>query len=335
MLIRRKRGWELSEPAATPERYYVDRRRLLARIGIGGLILAAPAALPRIGVGADAASAVPLRPRAAIDDPSEELHPAPRNARYDVDQPITAEKYATAYNNFYEFGSHKQIYREAQELRVRPWEVRIDGLVEREMTIDIDQLLRRMPLEERVYRHRCVEAWSMTVPWTGFPMKALVDLTKPLAAARYVEMQTFFDPEPAPGQRQAWYPWPYTGGLTIEEATNELAFLATRIYGKPLPKQNGAPLRLAVPWKYGFKSIKSIVRFQFKATRPRTFWDRIQPAEYGFWANVNPHVPHRRWSQSTERVLGTQTRIPTRLFNGYGEFVQHLYDGIAGERLFT
>src|SRR6266487_3066343 len=268
MLIRRKRGWELSEPAATPERYYVDRRRLLAGIGIGGLILAAPAALPRIGVGADAASAVPLRPRAAIDDPSEELYPAPRNARYDVDQPITAEKYATAYNNFYEFGSHKQIYREAQELRVRPRVVRIDGLVEREMTIDIDQLLRRMPLEERVYRHRCVEAGSMTVPWTGFPMKALVDLARPLAAARYVEMQTFFDPEPAPGQRQAWYPWPYTGGLTIEEATNELAFLATGIYGKPLPTQNGAPLRLAVPWKYGFKSIKSIVRFQFKATRP-------------------------------------------------------------------
>jgi sulfoxide reductase catalytic subunit YedY len=137
----------------------------------------------------------------------------------------------------------------------------------------------------------------------------------------------------APGQRQAWYP--YAEGLTIEEATNELAFLATGVYGKLLPKQNGAPLRLAVPWKYGFKSIKSIVRFRFKATRPRTFWDYIQPAEYGFWANVNPHVPHRRWSQSTERVLGTQTRIPTQLFNVYGEFVQHLYDGIAGERLFT
>ena len=175
----------------------------------------------------------------------------------------------------------------------------------------------------------------MTVPWTGFPMKALVDLARPLTAARYVEMQTFFDPKAAPGQRQAWYPWPYSEGLTIEEAINELAFLATGIYGKPLPKQNGAPLRLAVPWKYGFKSIKSIVRFQFKATRPRTFWDCIQPAEYGFWANVNPHVPHRRWSQSTERVLGTQTRIPTRLFNGYGEFVQHLYDRLAGERLFT
>ena len=166
-------------------------------------------------------------------------------------------------------------------------------------------------------------------------MKALVDLARPLTAARYVEMQTFIDPEAAPGQRQAWYPWPYGEGLTIEEATNELAFLATGVYGKPLPKQNGAALRLVVPWKYGFKSIKSIVHFRFKATRPRTFWDQIQPAEYGFWANVNPDVPHRRWRQSTERLLGTQTRIPTRLFNGYGEFVQHLYDGVAGERLFT
>ena len=335
MLIRRKKGWELSEAAATPQACYVDRRRLLAGMGIGGLILAAPAALQRVGAGPDAASRTALLPRAAIDDPSEELYPAPGNTRYEVDRPITDEKHATTYNNFYEFGSHKEIYREAQELRVRPWEVRIDGLVEREMTIDIDLLLRRIPLEERVYRHRCVEAWSMTVPWTGFPMKALVDLARPLTAARYVEMQTFFDPKAAPGQRQAWYPWPYSEGLTIEEAINELAFLATGIYGKPLPKQNGAPLRLAVPWKYGFKSIKSIVRFQFKATRPRTFWDCIQPAEYGFWANVNPHVPHRRWSQSTERVLGTQTRIPTRLFNGYGEFVQHLYDRLAGERLFT
>jgi methionine sulfoxide reductase catalytic subunit len=335
MPIRRKKGWELSEATATPESYYVDRCRLLAGMGISGLILAAPAALQRVGAGSDAASGVALGPRAAIDDPSGELYPVPRNARYEVDRPITAEKYATTYNNFYEFGSHKEIYREAQQLRVRPWEVRIDGLVEKETTIDIDQLLRRMPLEERVYRHRCVEAWSMTVPWTGFPMKALVDLARPLAAARYVEMQTFFDPEAAPGQRQAWYPWPYGEGLTIEETTNELAFLATGIYGKPLPKQNGAPLRLAVPWKYGFKSIKSIVRFQFKATRPRTFWHRIQSAEYGFWANVNPHVPHRRWSQSTERVLGTQTRIPTRLFNGYEEFVQHLYEGLVGERLFT
>jgi sulfoxide reductase catalytic subunit YedY len=166
-------------------------------------------------------------------------------------------------------------------------------------------------------------------------MKAFVDLARPLSAARYVEMHTFFDPDVAPGQQQSWYPWPYVEGLTIEEATNELAFLVTGIYGKPLPKQNGAPLRLAVPWKYGFKSVKSIVRFRFTDTRPSTFWERIQPDEYGFWANVNPDVPHARWSQATERVLGTDARVPTRLFNGYGEFVQNLYDGIEGERLFT
>ena len=176
----------------------------------------------------------------------------------------------------------------------------------------------------------------MVVPWTGFPMKALVDLARPLSGATYVEMETFSDPAAAAGQRQGWYPWPYVEGLTIEEATNELAFLATGIYGKPLPKQNGAPLRLVTPWKYGFKSIKSIVRFRFTDRRPRTFWNVIQPAEYGFWANVNPAVPHARWSQATERPLGGDgQRVPTRIFNGYAEFVAHLYDGLAGERLFT
>jgi sulfoxide reductase catalytic subunit YedY len=278
----------------------------------------------------------PLPPHfAAADEGSASLYPAPRNARYQVDGPLTAERLATTYNNFYEFGSHKDISRAAQALRIRPWAVRIDGLVEREMIVDIDTLLRSMPLEERVYRHRCVEAWSMTVPWSGFPMSALLDLACPLAAARYVEMHTFSDPEVAPGQHQAWYPWPYVEGLTIQEAANELTFLATGIYGEPLPKQNGAPLRLAVPWKYGFKSVKSIVRLRFTDARPRTFWDRVQPREYGFWANVNPNVPHARWSQSTERVLGTNNRVPTRLFNGYAEFVHHLYDELTGERLFT
>ena len=335
MLIRRKKGWELPERIATPEARYVDRRRLLAGMGIGGLILAAPAALGQLGPKSDAASRVVPRHSAGPDEALASLYPAPRNARYEIDRPLTAERHATSYNNFYEFGSHKGISGAAQALRIRPWAVHIDGLVEQEMTVDIDTLLRSMPLEERVYRHRCVEAWSMTVPWSGFQMSALLDLARPLAAARYVEMHTFSDPEVAPGQRQAWYPWPYLEGLTIEEAANELTFLATGIYGKPLPKQNGAPLRLAVPWKYGFKSVKSIVRLRFTDARPRTFWDRVQPSEYGFWANVNPNVPHARWSQSTERVLGTNTRVPTRLFNGYAEFVQHLYNGLAGERLFT
>ena len=303
-------------------------------MGIGGSILAAPAVLGRVGAGFNISSGA-VSPLFAADEESASLYPAARNARYQIDGPLTAERLATTYNNFYEFGSHKGISSAAQALRIRPWAVRIDGLVERAMTVDIDTLLRSMPLEERVYRHRCVEAWSMTVPWSGFPMSALLDLARPLAAARYVEMYTFSDPQVAPGQHQAWYPWPYVEGLTIEEAANELTFIATGIYGKPLPKQNGAPLRLAVPWKYGFKSIKSIVRLRFSDARPRTFWDRVQPREYGFWANVNPNVPHARWSQSTERVLGTNIRVPTQLFNGYAEFVQHLYDEFAGERLFT
>ena len=216
----------------------------------------------------------------------------------------------------------------------RPWDVRIDGMVEKPVTVAIDELLKKMPLEERLYRHRCVEAWSMAVPWSGFPFKALVDFARPLGSAKYVVMETFQDPGVAKGQKQGWYPWPYREGLTIAEATNELAFLATGLYGKPMPKQNGAPLRLAVPWKYGFKSIKSIVRFSFTDKRPVTFWEKVQSAEYGFWANVNPEVPHRRWSQATERVLGKSTRVPTLLYNGYAEQVAHLYQGMEGHRLF-
>lgn len=175
----------------------------------------------------------------------------------------------------------------------------------------------------------------MAVPWSGFPMRALVEMARPLSDAKYVKMTTFQDTEVALGQRESWYPWPYVEGLTIEEATNELAFLATGFYGKAIPKQNGAPLRLAVPWKYGFKSIKGIVAFEFTKVQPTSFWEQIQPREYGFWANVNPKVPHPRWSQATERVLGTGKRVPTQLFNGYAEQVADLYKGMTGQRLFT
>ena len=174
----------------------------------------------------------------------------------------------------------------------------------------------------------------MTVPWSGFALKALIDFARPLGSAKYVRMETFSDAEVAPGQKQFWYPWPYIEGLTIAEAVNELAFIATGLYGKPIPKQNGSPLRLAVPWKYGFKSIKSIVKFTFLEERPKTFWETLTPNEYGFWANVNPKVPHPRWSQASERVLGTDKRVPTQLFNGYGAFVAELYKGLEGERLF-
>ena len=174
----------------------------------------------------------------------------------------------------------------------------------------------------------------MAVPYSGFPLKALVELAKPLSSARYVVMQTFQDPKVAPGQLEFYYPWPYTEGLTMAEATNELAFIGTGLYGKPIAKQNGAPLRLAVPWKYGFKHVKSIVRIEFAAARPKTFWEKLAASEYGFWANINPEVPHPRWSQATEKPLGSDTRVPTLLYNGYGEFVADLYKGMPAERLF-
>jgi sulfoxide reductase catalytic subunit YedY len=321
MLIRRRRGWELPESLATPEALFHDRRRLVKALAAGPILLSAPSLLD------DALASTP-------GDPSAALYPAKRNDKYMIDRPITEEKHVTTYNNFYEFGSHKQIWNAAQALKLRPWTVTLDGMVEKPQTIAIDDLLKAMPLEERLYRLRCVEAWSMTVPWSGFPMKALVEFAKPLASAKYVWMFTFLDKTVAPGQRQFWYPWPYLEGLTIEEATNELAFIATGAYGKPMAKQNGAPLRLAAPWKYGFKSGKSIVRFTFTDKRPKTFWEALQASEYGFWANVNPEVPHPRWSQATERVLGSDQRVPTLLYNGYGEFVAHLYKDMKGEKLF-
>jgi sulfoxide reductase catalytic subunit YedY len=316
MLIRRRRGWEIPEREATPEAVFWNRRKFAAALAAGPMLLAS-------------------RFASAEDDPTVALYPAQRNLRYKLDRPITDPHYVEGYNNFYEFGSHKEIARAAQALKVRPWQVKFDGLVEAERVVDADDLIRAMPLEERLYRLRCVEAWSMAVPWTGFPMKALVEFAKPLGSAKYVRMETFTDARVASGQRQFWYPWPYVEGLTMAEATNELAFIVTGAYGRPLAKQNGAPLRLSTPWKYGFKHIKSIVRFTFTEERPVGFWEKLQASEYGFWANVNPDVPHPRWSQKTERVIGTNERRPTLLYNGYGEFVADLYKGLENERLFA
>jgi sulfoxide reductase catalytic subunit YedY len=272
-----------------------------------------------------------------LPDPSAGLYPVKRNERYVLgDRPLTDEKLNITYNNFYELGSSKSIFRAAQALKLRPWQVKLDGMVEKEQVLDIDDLLKKMPLEERLYRLRCVEAWSMAVPWSGFPLAKLVELAKPLSSAKYVRMETFMDVSTAPGQRQRWYPWPYVEGLTMAEATNELTFLATGAYGHPMAKQHGAPLRLAVPWKYGFKSVKSIVRFNFTDQRPKTFWEALQSSEYGFWANVNPQVAHPRWSQADEEILGTGgQRKPTMLFNGYGEYVADVYKGLEKERLWA
>ncbi len=336
MLIKIRKGWELPESAATPESTYIRRREFLKAAAAGPIALSA-AGLLVAGCeddpmpDANAANSA----ESAAKDPSAGLYPVNQNLRYRLDREITDEKLATTYNNFYEFGSSKTIWQKAQALELRPWTVVLDGLVEKPIEIGFDDLLAKMPLEERLYRHRCVEAWSMAVPWSGFPMKSLVDFASPLSSAKYVKMYTFENSDVAIGQKAVWYPWPYIEGLTIEEATNELAFIATGLYGKPLPKQNGAPLRLAVPWKYGFKSTKSIIRFEFTDQRPVSFWEEIQASEYGFWANVNPEVPHPRWSQATERVLGLDERVPTLLYNGYGEFVASLYDGLEGnEKLF-
>ena len=332
MAVKRKRGWEIPESRSTPESIFLTRRSLIvggAVVGAGAIAGAAFFNRGSTGVAATA-SALP-----ATDDPSRGLYPVARNERYTVARPVTPEAVSTTYNNFYEFGTDKRISREAEGLVTRPWEIRVDGLVDKEFTIGIDDLLKKVSLEERVYRHRCVEAWSMVVPWTGFPLKALVEMAKPQGSAKYVRMETFNDPRMASGQKQIWYPWPYVEGLTMAEATNELAFLVTGAYGKPVAKSMGAPLRVHLPWKYGFKSVKSIVKFSFVEDRPVNFWQEINANEYGFWANVNPEVAHPRWSQANERDITTNELIPTRIFNGYGEFVAGMYAGLENEPLYV
>jgi sulfoxide reductase catalytic subunit YedY len=321
MFIRRRKGWEIPESEATPEDLFFDRRKLLkAGAAFGALALE--------GAPLSAAFA------AAESDPSAALYPAKRNETFVLDRNVTPEAINSHYNNFYEFGMTKDIAAAAEALKTRPWSIKIEGMVAKPREIGIDELLKLMPLEERLYRHRCVEAWAMAIPWTGFPLRALLDYAEPLASAKYVRMETFKDPKIAPGQKQFWYPWPYVEGLTIAEAANDLAFLVTGAYGKPLGKSFGAPIRLAMPWKYGFKSIKSITRISFVAERPKTFWESLQSSEYGFWANVNPAVPHPRWSQASEEVLGTSERRPTQLFNGYGDHVAGLYAGLEKEKLY-
>ncbi len=322
MNIIRRRGWEVPESQVTPERLFLSRRALIAG-GISALTIGQAAAQRVSDVD-------------KIPDPTSDLYPAKANTTYPVDRELTDEKIVTSYNNFYEFGGDKAIASRAQALKIRPWTIKIDGMVEKPFEIGVDDLIRKMPLEERVYRLRCVEAWSMTIPWTGFPLTKLVELAKPLSSAKYLQMETFKDTAMAPGQRQTWYPWPYTEGLSIAEAGNDLAFLVTGVYGKPVPRQNGAPIRLAVPWKYGFKSVKSIVRFHFTDKRPKSYWESLQAKEYGFWANVNPKIDHPRWSQATEEVIGAGgKRVPTLLFNGYGEWVADLYKGLENERLYA
>jgi sulfoxide reductase catalytic subunit YedY len=312
MLIKRRKGWEIPDREATAETLVLRRRDAIA--GALAVSVAAPAIM------------APNTARA--DTP-----PVPRNPKYTVDRALTPETDATTYNNYYEFSDDKDLWRSAQALHQRPWSIELAGMLANPRTIGIDDLLKQVQLEERVYRHRCVEAWAMTVPWTGFPLSALVKLAEPLGSAKYVVFTTIQD-KTMPGLDAPYYPWPYTEGVTMDEAMTDLAFVVTGLYGKPVPPQNGGPIRLALPWKYGFKSAKAIVKITFTDKRPHTFWEGIQPSEYGFWANVNPEVSHPRWSQATERLLGTDQRVPTKLYNGYAEFVSGLYQNLKGEKLF-
>jgi sulfoxide reductase catalytic subunit YedY len=255
-----------------------------------------------------------------------------RNPQYSVPQPPNSFEDITSYNNFYEFGTDKEEPKDnARTLRPKPWSVTVDGEAEAKGTFTLEDILKPLALEERIYRFRCVEAWSMVVPWTGFPLAALLQRFKPTSRAKYVEFTTLHDPKQMPGQRYPVLDWPYKEGLRIDEAMHPLTLMVVGLYGKELPNQNGAPLRLIVPWKYGFKGIKSIVRIRFTEQQPRTAWNVAAANEYGFYANVNPSVDHPRWSQAKERRIGAAflaPRVPTLMFNGYEKEVADLYKGM-------
>jgi methionine sulfoxide reductase catalytic subunit len=314
----------------TPEGVYLNRREFMKN----ALLVAGTAT----AVGSGLVALMKLAPnsidtRGAAPPPGEDLAPAPAAStdypKIGDDEKKNSFQDVTTYNNFYEFGVDKSDpARNAGTLRPRPWTIAVEGECAKPQVIDIDQLLKWFPLEERVYRMRCVEAWSMVIPWLGFPLRDLIQRLEPTSKARFVAFTTLFDPEQMPGQRQSYLKWPYVEGLRLDEALHPLALLVTGLYGRTLPNQNGAPLRLVVPWKYGFKGIKSIVKIRFTEDQPPTTWSLSAPREYGFYANVNPDVPHPRWSQATERRIGELTRRPTLPFNGYGGQVASLYSGM-------
>lgn len=315
----------------TPEALYRGRREFLKNAALfvgttaalgGGLV-----ALVRRGSRADPPEPVADVPPLPVASASAGA-PVVKSP-YSTDEPQTPFRDVTTYNNYYELGLDKSDPAQyAQGLRPRPWTVSIEGEVKKPLTLDIDTLLSWFTLEERVYRMRCVETWSMVIPWLGFPLSELVKRVEPTGNAKYVAFQTLYDPTQLPGQKSSVLDWPYVEGLRIDEATNPLAMLAVGLYGKSLPGQNGAPLRLVVPWKYGFKGIKSIVKIRFTEKEPPATWNQSAPSEYGFYANVNPDVDHPRWSQGSERRIGDLRRRDTLMFNGYAEQVGQLYAGM-------
>lgn len=313
----------------TPESLYRRRREFLK----DSLLFTATS----LGIGGGLLSLVKGR---RSDQPVSEPAGASRldfatGSAYDTTEAKTPYRDVTSYNNFYEFGVDKDApATRSRAFRSRPWALTIDGEVSQPMAIDIDQLMRWLPLEERVYRMRCVEAWSMVIPWIGFPLGDLLKRVAPTSRARYVAFTTLYDPQQMPEQAGHVLDWPYVEGLRLDEAMHPLAILAVGVYGRLLPSQNGAPLRLVVPWKYGFKGIKSIVKIRLTAEQPPTTWSAAAPSEYGFYANVNPAVDHPRWSQATERRIGELKRRPTLPFNGYADQVASLYAGMDLRRFF-
>jgi len=313
MLIKKPADIRPSE--ITSKDNYINRRDFIRAGSIAG---ASALAGPALG------AVVPDERRAKLENVSR--------SAFSTDAPANGYEDVTGYNNFYEFGTGKEDpARYAQDFDPLPWSITVDGHAEKTGTFQFDDFMKPFDLEERIYRMRCVEAWSMVIPWVGFSLADVVKHFQPTSKAKYVAFETLNDPVRMPGQRRRVLEWPYQEGLTIAEATNPLAILAVGVYGETMPNQNGAPIRLVVPWKYGFKGIKSIVRISFTEKQPPVSWNIAAPNEYGFYANVNPEVDHPRWSQASERVIGSglfAAKKPTLMFNGYGEQVAHLYDGL-------
>ena len=310
--------WDISENSATPEETYLNRRKFLESIGKLGVNILALDTFSQL--------LVPTKAFAAKASTDESI-PENKNNLSDLKDKVTSEALTSRYNNFYEFGTNKaDISFLAKKLPVGKWRIKVEGLVHEPQTLDIDKIVQAMPVEQRVYRLRCVETWSAIIPWSGFPLRELIKMLNPLSTARYIKFKTFVDPNIAPGQKKRfWEPWPYVEGLSMSEAMHNLAFVAVGMYGHKLNPQNGAPIRLVVPWKYGFKSIKSIDVIEFVKEPPVTFWQTVSPLEYDFWANVEPTVPYAKWDQRFEILLGRTKKEKTMLYNGYAAQVANLY----------
>jgi len=322
MLI--KKSADIKSSEITDQKSYLDRRLFMRGAILAGSVTATGLIYRKLN---PPPAVVEERPKIAglVKPPTDEAI----RGGFKVDEPLTSFEDITNYNNFYEFSTEKRsVASEARAFVTWPWTVEVSGLVGKSKIFDIDDLLKLAPQEERIYRHRCVEGWSMVIPWVGFRLAALLKQVEPLSSARYVAFQTLLDPKRMPNQNTGVLDWPYVEGLRLDEALNPLAILATGMYGQTMPPQDGAPIRLVVPWKYGFKSIKSIVKIMLVANQPPTTWNIDAPNEYGFYSNVNPSVDHPRWSQRMEHRIGEFGSRQTLMFNGYAEQVGHLYEGM-------